>query len=68
MLAVPDVVGMSDTDAVAAFKSVGLQVRLWTYQQDPSLPTGQIISTNPIGGTAVEPGSTVDCVVAYGGP
>jgi eukaryotic-like serine/threonine-protein kinase len=63
---VPDLTGKSENDARSALTSAGLQAGDRTEQFDPSIPPGQIISSNPRAGIAVQYGSTVDYVVSKG--
>jgi beta-lactam-binding protein with PASTA domain len=66
---VPNVVGMTSTDAIDAVTAVDdltVAAVSWTY--DNAVPAGLVISQDPLGGTAVPIGSAVDLVVSLGKP
>jgi beta-lactam-binding protein with PASTA domain len=64
----PDVVDMNETDANSAITGAGLKVGIVTYQYSDTVVAGHVISQNPVGGTTVPAGSTIDLVVSAGGP
>jgi len=63
---VPDVRGMTEADANAAITNAGLVVA--KTEAEDSSPAGTVISQDPIGGTTVDRGSTVNIVVSTGPP
>ncbi|MHC4154127.1 MAG: PASTA domain-containing protein, partial [Planctomycetota bacterium] len=64
---VPGVVGVSEAEARAAIEGVDeLQVGTVSYAYSPTVAAGFVISQNPVGGTAVPIGTTVDLVVSLG--
>jgi serine/threonine-protein kinase len=65
-VAVPNLVGMTESDARNALTTAGLQAGIRSDQNDPSIPAGQVISTNPRAGLQVQLNSTVDYVVSKG--
>ena len=65
-IVVPDVVGQSQSAAEAAIMSASLIVGTVTTQSHPSVPAGDVISQNPVGGSNAAPGSAVDLVVSSG--
>jgi beta-lactam-binding protein with PASTA domain len=66
---VPDVVGMTEADAFLAVSNTdGLTIGNVTYEFSDTVATGLVISQDPIAGTAVSTGSTVDLVISLGQP
>ena len=65
-VAVPDVVGQTQTAAEAAIVNAELAVGAVTTQFSDTVPEGSVISQNPTAGTEVLPGSAVDLVVSLG--
>jgi len=63
---VPNIVGLTETDAQTRLQTAGLQVGNATDQNDPTVPAGEIISSSPRAGTVVLNGSLVDYVVSTG--
>jgi hypothetical protein len=63
---VPNIVGMTETDALSALTGVGLQAGVVTNAYDPAIPAGQIISSNPHSGIPVLANSLVDYVLSQG--
>jgi serine/threonine-protein kinase len=63
---VPDIRDLTESDAINALTSVGLQVGNRTEAYDPTIPEGQIISSNPKVGLTVLKGTPVDYVVSQG--
>jgi|SRR5579859_357195 len=61
---VPNVVGDPIPAASAALTAVGLFVGTITGAVDTSVPIGTVISQNPVGGSVVAPGSSVDLVIS----
>ncbi len=62
---VPDVVGQTEADATTAIEGLGLVANV-TTADDPDVTAGNVISQDPVGGTDVTPGSTVNLVVSLG--
>ncbi len=62
---VPDVVGMSETDASSELNSAGLTIS-WTSQYSGTVAEGLVISQDPAGGTTVPEGSVVALVMSLG--
>jgi serine/threonine-protein kinase len=67
LVAIPDVSGQSEADAVAALEGAGFSVEV---QSEDSLDVagGVTIRTEPTAGDAVQPGSPVTLVVSAGEP
>lgn len=65
-VAVPNVVGLTQSTAEAAITGVGLVVGNVTTANSSTVPAGQVISQAPAGGTVVAVGSAVDLVVSIG--
>jgi serine/threonine-protein kinase len=63
-VAVPDVVGSAQANAVQALAGVGLKPGKITSQQTTVAPPDEVASQKPPAGTLVKPGSLVDLVVA----
>lgn len=66
MTVVPDVVGLTQQAGAASITNAGLVVGTVTSANSSSVPAGNVISQNPLGGTSVAQGSTVDLVVSTG--
>jgi hypothetical protein len=65
---VPDVHDMTVNDACKALAAdtVKLQCNVKTYQADPTIVSGNVISTDPAAGATAKPGDTVNLVVSTG--
>ena len=63
-----DVVGMTQAAATTAITGAGLTLGTVTQEYSITAPSGTVISQNPVAGTAVVTGSTVDLVVSKGSP
>lgn len=63
---VPDVVGDDEATAAAEIEYVGLAVGTITTASSPTIPAGEVLSSDPVAGTVVELGSSVDLVVSSG--
>jgi len=63
---VPDVVGMSESDAASAINSAELSVGSIGYLYSDTVPAGCVISTYPRAGTVVDAGSEVDLDISMG--
>ena len=65
-VAVPDVGGMSLTDAETALTSAGFVVGTVTEAYHTSIAAGRVINQNPSAGSLEQPGLAVDLVVSQG--
>ncbi|TAN29563.1 MAG: Stk1 family PASTA domain-containing Ser/Thr kinase [Actinomycetota bacterium] len=65
-VAVPNVVGQPLAQAANTLGSHNLTMGSVTYQPSPSVPSGDVMSTNPVAGTNVAPNTPVDMVVSQG--
>jgi beta-lactam-binding protein with PASTA domain len=63
---VPNVVGMTQTEAQAALGSAGLQGGTITRQSSATVPVGQVISQDPASGSGVASGTAVVLVISDG--
>ena len=63
---VPDVVGQTQADAIAAITAVDLTVGTVTQEYSDTVGAGLVISQSPASGTVVDVGSAVDMVVSLG--
>ncbi len=63
MIEMPDLVGMSQSDALGEINRAGLKRGEITHQESDE-PQGTVLSTDPAAGTEVEPGTKVNLVVA----
>jgi len=68
MVSVPNVVGMTESEAAEALEAKGLTGSVSDYQSSTSVPQGQIISQNPTAGSDIDKGATVTYVVSSGEP
>lgn len=62
---VPDVLNLSETEAVNALIVVGLRPGLLT-RSSSSAPSGEVIAQSPVAGEQVEPGTVVDLRISNG--
>ncbi|GJL78467.1 MAG: hypothetical protein NPINA01_14560 [Nitrospinaceae bacterium] len=65
-VSVPGVVGQSQAAAESDITGAGLTVGNASTTSSATVPTGDVISQNPTGGTSVTPGSSVNLVVSSG--
>ena len=63
---VPNVVGLTQAAASTAITGAGLTVGTITTANSATVPAGNVISQNPVGGTSVAPGSAVALTVSLG--
>jgi len=63
---VPDVTGQPQATAESNIVAAGLVVGTITTSSNGSVPEGDVISQNPIGGTSIPSGSPVDLVISTG--
>lgn len=68
MIDVPFVVGIPRIEAETTITDANLITGVITFQSSDNVPSGNIISQNPPGGTGIAQGSTVDLVVSDGAP
>ncbi|MBN1930451.1 MAG: PASTA domain-containing protein, partial [Desulfobacterales bacterium] len=66
MVPVPGVVGQPQADAETTITAAGLIVGTVTTANSATVPAGNVISQNPVEGTAVILGTAVDLVVSLG--
>ena len=66
MVAVPNVVGMTQGSAQSAIIAASLIVGAVTSDYHDTIPPGSVISQNPAGGSSAAPGSPVDLVISLG--
>ncbi len=64
---VPNVVGLSESDAESTLKGAGFTVTT-TKAANANVPPGDVISQSPAAGTVVAPGSSVTITVSTGEP
>ncbi len=62
---VPNVVGLSESDATSKLQSAGFKVAT-SEASNADVPSGDVISQSPAGGTGVAAGSTVTITVSSG--
>jgi hypothetical protein len=67
-VAVPNVVGLTQTAATTAITGAGLLVGTVTTAPSSTVPSGSVISETPTAGTEVDVGSAVNLVVSAGAP
>jgi RHS repeat-associated protein len=65
---VPNVVGQAQAAAESTISAAGLTVGVTSTATSTTVPTGEVISQNPVAGTSVAPGSTVNLVISTGPP
>ena len=63
---VPDVMDQAQATAEAAIVAASLTVGNLTSAYDATVPVGNVISQNPIGGASALPGTPVDLVISLG--
>jgi beta-lactam-binding protein with PASTA domain/Ca2+-binding RTX toxin-like protein len=66
LVAVPNVVGLTQAAATTAITGAGLVLGPVTTASSPTVPSGSVVSSNPAAGIAVLPGSPVAIVVSTG--
>jgi beta-lactam-binding protein with PASTA domain len=67
-VAIPDVTGLSESVASNTLTNAGFVPRTGTPQSSDTVPSGDVISTDPAAGTKADKGSTVTMVVSTGLP
>ena len=65
MVKVPDVTGQTEKDAVSAITAVGLTVRIY-YDTNDTVPQGDVIDQEPVGGSEIAISSSVIILVSQG--
>jgi beta-lactam-binding protein with PASTA domain/predicted Ser/Thr protein kinase len=65
---VPDLSGLSQSDAQVALAGAGLVLGVVTSQTSTTVSGGLVISQDPVAGTQVDKGSAVNIVVSSGSP
>jgi beta-lactam-binding protein with PASTA domain len=61
---VPTLLGMRLEQARELLKGRGLLISIAEERDDPSHPSGAVLSQNPLGGSEAQPGTTVQLVIA----
>ena len=64
--AVPEVVGLSKTEAITAINRAGLLLGTVTEQHSVSVPANVVMAQNPPAGAGVSPGTSVNITVSLG--
>ncbi len=62
----PNVVGLNQSAAVSSITAAGLAVGSVTTSYSNSVPIGEVLNQNPVGGSLVTSGSNVNIVVSIG--
>ncbi len=65
-VAVPNVVGRTQSDAQAVITGAGFSVGTTTQAYSPTVPAGSVIGQDPAAGTVMVPGTAVNFVVSQG--
>lgn len=65
-ISVPDLIGLTQSEAGSRLKTVGLVVGSVTMVSSATKPMGSVLSTNPAAGAAVSSGSAVNLEVSSG--
>lgn len=65
-MAVPDVLGKSLSEATAVIVSAGFSLGRVVQGYSETEPAGAIISQNPVSGTMMPPGTTINLVISQG--
>jgi len=65
-VSVPDVVGMSQTDALTIITDAYLSVGTISYESSDTIPQGEVIYQDPAAGSMVVRGAHVDLVISSG--
>ena len=65
-ISVPDVSGQPSAQAANALGTAGLSLGNTTNQASDTVPSGDVISTNPPAGAQIAPNSSVDLVISSG--
>ncbi|GMA29052.1 Stk1 family PASTA domain-containing Ser/Thr kinase [Arenivirga flava] len=63
---VPELEGRSEESARSALDALGLAVGETSQQNSATVPAGQVISTDPIPGTSLASGSSIDLLLSSG--
>ena len=63
---VPDVIGLSESDAISVLLDVGLEAGERTRRYSDAIDEGDVVRTDPRAGTDVAPGSVVDYSISRG--
>jgi hypothetical protein len=64
---VPDVIGMTESDADTTLQANFLVKGIVTYDKSGTIPAGHVMAQNPSAGTVVIPCDSVDLVISLGG-
>ncbi len=63
---IPSVVGMSQVDASSTLATLGIKTSVSLKEYDSSVPAGDVISSNPGGGSRIKKGGTVALTLSNG--
>jgi len=63
---VPDVIGMTQTEAQTALFAISLVIGTITQEYHNSIPLGNVISSEPVAGSTINAGSGVNLVISKG--
>ncbi|HVM19544.1 MAG TPA: Stk1 family PASTA domain-containing Ser/Thr kinase, partial [Egibacteraceae bacterium] len=63
---VPDIIGMTQSDAIGAIQEAGLSVGELSNARSDEVDQGRVVEASPQPGTTVDPNSPVDIVVSAG--
>ncbi|MBN2128922.1 MAG: PASTA domain-containing protein [Sedimentisphaerales bacterium] len=61
---VPNVVGMTKSEATSAITAAGLVVGTTSYEYSDAEPPGQVIAQNPVAGTSIDMSLAVDLIIS----
>jgi len=65
-ISIPSVAGMSKKDATSTLSALGIKATVGSQNYDPSIPAGEVISSDPGGGGHVKKGGTVSLTISQG--
>jgi serine/threonine-protein kinase len=65
-ISIPSVAGLSTQDARSTLAAIGLKTTIGSKSFDPTIPAGEVISSNPGGGGHLKKGGTVSLDISEG--
>jgi len=68
LVAIPDVAGMPQSDAIVTLTTAGLRVAATVQVEDVTVPRGSVVSTSPPAGLQVSTGTSITLAVSSGPP